>query len=87
MRWTLYNGVSILSINYLKTNLLSLLKTIIYSIVLKYYRVKSSNTVVVEYNLKSNIELIRKGLEILNLNHLLELIDKFYEYVEIKLKP
>jgi hypothetical protein len=77
----------ILNINYLKTNLLNLFKTIVYSIVLKYYKVKASNTDVVEYNLESNIGLIRQGFETLDLNHLLEFVNKFYEYVDMKLKP
>jgi hypothetical protein len=77
----------IVSINYLKTNILNLFKIIIYSIILKYYKTKASNTEIVEYDLESNIALIRQGLEVLNLNHLLELIDKFYSYVDIKLKP
>lgn len=77
----------ILNINYLKTNLLNLLKTIVYSIILKHYKVKSSKTSIVEYNLESNIILIKQGLEVLNLNHLLELINKFYDFAEIKLKP
>ena len=77
----------IVSINYLKTNLLNLLKTIVYSIILKHYRTKASNTNVVEYDLEEKITLIKQGLEVLNLNHLLELINKFYSYVEMKLKP
>jgi hypothetical protein len=77
----------IVSINYLKTNLLNLLKTIVYSIILKHYRTKASNTNVVDYDLEEKITLIKQGLEVLNLNHLLELINKFYSYVEMKLKP
>jgi len=81
------NPKLVLNINYLKTNLLNLLKTIVYSIVLKYYRVKSSNTEVVDYDLESNVYLIKQGLEILDMNHLLEFVHKFYEYVNMKLKP
>ena len=77
----------IISVNYLKSNLINLLKIITYSIILKNYRVKATKTDIVDYDLESNIKEIRQGLEALDLNHLLELINKFYDYVEMKLKP
>jgi len=77
----------IISVNYLKSNLINLLKLITYSIILKNYRVKATKIDIVDYDLESNIKAIRQGLEALDLNHLLELINKFYAYVEMKLKP
>jgi hypothetical protein len=83
-----YDSVMIMSkINYLKTNLLSLFKTIVYIIILKYYRVKSSNTQIVEYDLNNNYRLIISSLKEVGLEHLLELIEKFYEFADSKLKP
>lgn len=83
-----YDSVMIMSkINYLKTNLLSLFKTIVYIIILKYYRVKSSNTQIVEYDLNNNYILIISSLKEVGLEHLLELVEKFYEFADSKLKP
>jgi hypothetical protein len=83
-----YPSISnIININYVKTNMLNLFKTLVYSIILKYYRVKSSNVSVVDYDIESNIQNIFSGLEILNLNHLLELAKKFYEFADMKIKP
>lgn len=77
----------ITSINYLKTNLLNLFKTITYILVLKYYRVKSSNTQVVEYDLDNNYSMILDSLKILKLDYLLDLVIKFYNYANDKLIP
>lgn len=77
----------IISVNYLKSNLINLLKTITYSIILKNYKVKATKIDIVDYDLESNIKEIIQGLEALDLNHLLDLINKFYDYVEMKLKP
>jgi hypothetical protein len=77
----------IISINYLKSNLSNLLKTITYAIILKNYRVKATKIDIVDYDLESNIKEIIQGLKALDLNHLLDLINKFYDYVEMKLKP
>ena len=77
----------ILSINYIKTNILNLFKTIIYVIILNNYKVKASNTEVVDYDLKQNYQMIIDSIKILELNYLLELIEHFYEFASIKLKP
>jgi len=77
----------ILSINYIKTNTVNLLRTILYTIIVRYYKVKSSNTEIVEYNLDDNYKLIIDKLKKLDLNYLVDLSDKFYEFSKIKLKP
>jgi len=77
----------ILSINYIKTNILNLFKTIIYVIILQNYKVKASNINIVEYNLNNNYNLIIDSLEVFELNYLLELVNNFYEFASIKLKP
>jgi len=81
------NLKNIISINYIKTNIINLFRTLTYSIILKYYRIKSSNVTVIDYDLESNIKNIFSSLEILDLNHLLDLTMKFYDYANIKLKP
>ena len=48
----------ILSINYIKTNILNLLKTIVYVIILQNYKVKASNTEIFDYNLNYNYNQI-----------------------------
>ena len=81
------NTKLILNVNYLKTNLLNLFKTIIYSIILKYYTVNSSNTKFVNYNLESKIKLINEGLISLDLLHLFKFINTFYDFVNNKISP
>ena len=83
-----YDGIKyILSINYIKTNTLNLLRTILYTIIIIYYKVKASHTEVFEYDLDEKYQLIIKKLKNLDLNYLIDLCNKFYEFCEIKLKP
>ena len=77
----------ITSINYLKINILNLLKTVVYVVILQNYKVKMTKTEIINYDLNKNYDIILEGLKILDLNHLLELIEKFYEFCQIKLKP
>lgn len=77
----------ILGINYIKTNILNLFRTIVYVIILKNYKVKASNKEDINYDLDSKFDLIKQGLKAIDLNYLLDLIVKFYEFAEIKLKP
>jgi hypothetical protein len=77
----------ILGINYIKTNILNLFRTIVYVIILKNYKVKASNKEDINYDLDSKFDLIKQGLKAIDLNYLLDLIIKFYEFAEIKLKP
>lgn len=70
-------------INYIKSNLLSLFKIIVYSIILKYYRVNSSNVQVVEYDLNNNYKLIISSLKEVGLVHLLELVENFYRFLPL----
>jgi hypothetical protein len=75
------------NINYIKTNIYNLFKTIVYVIILKNYRVKASNTEAIEYNLDNNYIAIIDSIKILELNYLLELINDFYKFASLKLKP
>ena len=78
---------NILSINYIKTNILNLLKTIVYVIILKNYKVKASNIQIFDYNLDYNYTQIINSIKIFELNYLLELTNNFYEFTLNKLKP
>ena len=83
-----YEYVKIITnINYIKMNILNLFRMINYVNIIKYYRVKASNTQVVEYDLLDKYKLIINEIEYLGLNHLLELTKNFYEFSDIKLKP
>ncbi len=77
----------ITNINYLKTNILNLLKIVVYVVILQNYKVKITKTEFINYDLNKNYNLILEGLKKLDLNHLLELVEKFYEFCQIKLKP
>jgi hypothetical protein len=77
----------ILSINYIKTNILNLLKTIVYVVILQNYRVKASNTETIDYDLNNNYTMIIDSFKVFELNYLLEIVNNFYEFVLIKLKP
>jgi hypothetical protein len=77
----------IININYIKTNILNLLRTVVYVIILKNYKVKASNVQTVEYKIDQNYKQIIDSLQILEINYLLELVKHFYDYVLIKLKP
>jgi hypothetical protein len=76
----------IVNINYIRTNILNLFRTIVFIVVLKYYTVKSSNTQTVNYNLNLNYSNIKESLMVLNLNHLLDLVNDFYNFADLKLK-
>lgn len=78
---------TILSINYIKTNILNLLKTVVYVIILQNYRVKASNINVIDYNLNNNYTQIIDSLKIFELNYLLDLVTHFYDFAILKLKP
>jgi hypothetical protein len=83
-----FNSVKfILNINYIKTNILNLLKTIIYVIILQNYKVKASNVETIDYNLNDNYLSIINSLDVLELNYLLELVNNFYNFASAKLKP
>lgn len=77
----------VLNINYIKTNILNLFKTIVYVVILQNYKVKASNTETIEYNLNNNYIAIIDSIKILELNYILELVNNFYEFVCVKLKP
>ena len=77
----------ITNINYLKINILNLLKIIVYIVILQNYKVKINKINVINYDLNDKYNLIVEGLKLLDLNHLLELIEKFYDFCQIKLKP
>ena len=70
----------ILNINYLKINILNLLKTIIYVIVENNYKIHASNIELNKYSLIEDYKLIIEYLKFLNLNYLLDLIELFYEF-------
>ncbi len=78
---------NILKINYIKTNILNLLKTLTYIIILRHYKVKASNTEIVDYDLESNYKNITSGIDILGLGYLSQMITKYVEFIENKLKP
>ena len=77
----------ITNINYIKTNILNLLRTVVYVIILDNYKVKASNVQSVNYKINQNYKQITDSLHILDLNHLLELINHFYNYALHKIKP
>jgi hypothetical protein len=70
----------ILNINYLKINILNLLKTIIYVIVENNYKIHASNAELNKYNLNNDYKLIIEYIEFLNFNHLLDFINIFYQF-------
>jgi len=83
-----YDSINNLTnINYIKTNLLNLFRTVTYVIILNYYMVNSSNTQIIEFNLNNNYDQIIDSLKVLGLNYLLELTEKFYKFADDKLKP
>jgi hypothetical protein len=77
----------VLNINYIKTNVINLLKTIVFVVILQNYKVKASNTETIDYNLNNNYKDILDSLKIIEFNYLLELLNNFYEFTLIKLKP
>jgi hypothetical protein len=77
----------IININYIKTNILNLLRTVVYVIILDNYKVKASNTQTIDYKINNNYMQIIDSLQILELNYLLELVKNFYEFALLKLRP
>lgn len=75
----------IININYLKANILNLLRTVVYVILIKKNKVNISKKLYVDYNLDSNYNLILQNLKILELNFLLDLINNFYDFAYFKL--
>jgi hypothetical protein len=80
------NIAKLLLINYFRANILNLFRTIVYILILKYYKVKKSNTEEFNYKLDSKYIEICKELELLEFNYLVDLIKKFYIFVDIKLQ-
>jgi len=82
-----YSIKFITNINYIKMNILNLLRTVVYVIILDNYKVKASNIQYVNYKINENYKQIIDSFKILELNYLLELINHFYEFASIKIKP
>ena len=78
---------NILNINYIKTNIFNLFKTIVYMVILENYKVKSSNTDVFDFTLNYKYSLIIESIKSFELNYLFDLIDNFYKFAIVKLKP
>lgn len=76
---------NLLNINFIKSNINNLLKLIVYSIILKYYKVYVSNDKLINYNLNNRFKSLSKDLELIEFNHLNEFISRFYYYVNDKL--
>lgn len=77
----------ITNINYIKTNILNLLRTVVYVIILDNYKIKASIIQIVNYKINQNYKYIIDSLQILELNYLLELVKNFYTYALLKIKP
>lgn len=81
------NAKYILNINYIKTNILNLLRFVVYHIIFKYYKVKSSNVETFEIDLTKKYNVILHDLKLLDLHFLLEFVNKFYNFTQKALLP
>lgn len=81
------NAKYILNINYIKTNILNLFRFVVYHIIFKYYKIKSSNVQIFEIDLTKNYNSILHDLKYLELHFLLDFVNKFYDFTDSKLKP
>jgi len=78
---------NILNINYLKTYLINLFRTITYIIILKYFNVKESNTKSIDYNLNNEYTNIIDILKFMEFNYLVDVLNEYYDFVDIYLQP
>ncbi len=77
-----YNRINhLLKINFIKSNINNLLRTIVYIIILNTQEVYQSKNKIIDFNFDKKFKLITNDLEQLEFYHLNEFIKQFYDYV------
>jgi hypothetical protein len=75
----------IYQINYLKLNLVNLLKFVVYKQILNVHTVYSNRTTKVDYKFDDKYKIILNDIQIVDLNYLHSMIVDFDKYVKIKI--
>ena len=75
----------IFQINYLRINLINLLKLIVYKQILNTYTVYSTKTTITTHKLDNHLKIVLNDIKILDLNYLQNLLIDFDTYIQSKI--